>query len=237
MCTFVVDFLLTTKQNRNLPTKAARPLKPAVAEAMSDDDATEDDDDLDAPPKSRSQTLCQTVRKSSPCAASSTPEELPSPKATTPPPAKSKGKGFRIGGKAKQAAPDLPSPNQEDHAITPEPDDISLKEPLPSQTAANVDSTPRKAKRNFRIGGKGKGSKGESSQDPDAVPAMADRTRDTHSPSVQPPSSPPAKEPSPMVEEKVETAEEKAERRRAELKRKTEEAAKKQAQSKKKKRF
>jgi hypothetical protein len=235
--TSVVEISLTTKQNRNLPTKAARPLKPEADEAVSDDDATEDEDDLDAPPKSRSQTLSQTVRKLSPRAASSTPEELPPQKATTPPPAKSKAKGFRIGGKAKQVGTDFPSPNHEDHEVTPELDDISLKEPLPSQSAANVDSTPRKATRNFRIGGKGKGSKGESSQVPDAVPAITDRTRDTQSPSVQPPSSPPVKEPSPMVEERVETAEEKAERRRAELKRKTEEAAKKQAQSKKKKRF
>jgi hypothetical protein len=237
MNTSVVDFLLTIKQNRSLPTKATKPLESNVNDAMSDDDATEDEDDLDAPPKSRSQTMSQTVRKSPSRAVSSSPEELPLPKAGTPSSPKSKAKGFRIGGKAKQAADEPQEPKREDHDVTPELDDISLKEPSPPQTTADVESTPKKAKRNFKIGGKGKDSKGESSQVPEAVPIMADRTRDTDSPSVQPPSSPPAKEPSPVVEEKVETAEEKAERRRAELKRKTEEAAKKQAQSKKKKRF
>jgi hypothetical protein len=209
--------------------------------AMSDDDATEDEDDLDAPPKSRSQTLSQPGRKSPPRAASSTPDELPFPKANTPPAARSKVKGFRIGGKAKQAAAETPLPDQEDHGTTPDLDDTSLKEPSPPQTAADVDSTPKKAKRTFKIGGKGKGGSGGSSQIPDSAPLIADRTRDTPSPSVQPPSSPPpgstAKDPSPVVQEREETAEQKAERRRAELKRNMEEAAKKQAQSKKKRRF
>jgi hypothetical protein len=106
---------------------------------------------------------------------------------------------------------------------------------------ADIDATPKKAKRTFKIGGRPKGALDGSSQAQDTA-SMADRTRATQSPSVQPPSSPPvgrsAKEPTPIKEEeREETAEEKAERRRAELKRKTEEAARKQAQSKKKRRF
>jgi hypothetical protein len=120
-------------------------------------------------------------------------------------------------------------------------DDLPIKESPSSRMTADMDATPKKAKRTFKIGGRGKGAMGGSSQVQDTAP-MADRTRATQSPSVQPPSSPPvgrpAKEPTPIKEEeREETAEEKAERRRAELKRKTEEAAKKQAQSKKKRRF
>lgn len=116
------------------------------------------------------------------------------------------------------------------------------KEPPSSQINADVNVTPKKAKRTFKIGGQGKGATSGSSQVQDSAPLMADRTRATQSPSAQPPSSPPlersVKQPTPIVEEeREETAEEKAERRRAELKRKTEEAAKKQAQSKKKRRF
>jgi hypothetical protein len=124
----------------------------------------------------------------------------------------------------------------------PDMDDLPIKEPKPSYLTADMDATPKKAKRTFKIGGRGKDAMGDSSQHHDTAPPMADRTRATQSPGIQPPSSPPvgrsAKDRTLIKEEeREETAEEKAERRRAELKRKTEEAAKKQAQSKKKRRF
>lgn len=153
---------------------------------------------------------------------------------------KPKAKGFRIGGKTKEI-----TPQPQDHLDTsPDADAVPPTEPGSSQMIADVDSTPKKAKRTFKIGGKGKekGGVGGSSQVHDTAPLMADRTRVTRSPSALPPSSPPAPPsrratPPVVEEEREETAEEKAERRRAELKRKTEEAAKKQAQSKKKRRF
>jgi hypothetical protein len=233
--------LLIKEQTRILPPKAAKALEPDP-EATESDDATEDDDDLDAPPKSQSQTLEQPTKKSPFRANSSTPEDLPSPRPDTPPAAKSKVKGFRIGGKVKQVAAESPPPDPKDQEPMPSVDDTTPKEPLSSQMIADVSSTPKKPKKTFKIGGKGKGGNGGSSQVHGTAPQVPDRTRDTYSPSVAPPSSPPveksAKEPSPIEKvEREETAEEKAERRRAELKRKTEEAAKKQAQSKKKRRF
>jgi hypothetical protein len=209
---------------------------------VSNDDATEDDDDLDAPPKTQIQTLKQPVRKPLPRADSSTPEEFRPPKPDTTLSPKPKVKGFRIGGKAKQVAAESPPQNEDDQETTPDLILPAPEGPLSSQANPDVNSTPKRAKRTFKIGGKGKGGDGGISQVHDTAPIMADRTRATHSPSVQLPSSSPvgkpAKEPSFIVEEqREETAEEKAERRRAELKRKTEEAARKQAQSKKKRRF
>jgi hypothetical protein len=203
---------------------------------------TEDDDDLDAPLKSQSQTSRQPMKHSPSRAGSSTPDGLPAPRPDARPAAQSKVKGFRIGGKAKQVAAEFSPPGLANHEATPDMDDTSLKESLSSQVVADISSTPKKPKKTFKIGGRGKDSNGSSSQVHPTAPPMADRTRDTHSPSEAPPSSPPAgrsaKEPSPIeVVEREETAEEKAERRRAELKRKTEEATRKQAQGKKKRRF
>ncbi|KAF2029477.1 XLF-domain-containing protein [Setomelanomma holmii] len=191
-----------------------------------------DDDDLDAPPKSQgSQTASRKVTKSS--ARTKSPSPSSSPPKVVAPPAKSKVKGFRIGGKAKKAQADSPPPTEVVRDATPATDN---EPPLPQQ-GADVEVTPNKVKRTFKIGGKGRTGQAGSSQ----VPQMTDRTRPTHSPNAQPASSPP---PMPMKEgtsvvkeEHEETPEEKAERRRAELKRKTEEAAKKQAQTKKKRRF
>ena len=186
------------------------------------------------------------MRKPPPRTRSSTPEELSLPKAITLPAAKSKVKGFRIGGKNNKAGTEFPPTAHMEFDIAADADDLPIKKPLSSQmndnANANANATPKKVKRTFKIGGKGKVGAAGSSQVPDTASPMTDRTRATHSPSAQPPSSPPvdklAKEETPAVEEEhEETPEERAERRRAELKRKTEEAAKKQAQSKKKRRF
>lgn len=205
--------------------------------AASDDDATEDDDDLDAPPKVQSRRLLQSVRKPPLRKKSSTPEEPPSPQLDTASAAKTTVRTFRIGGKAKAMISKSPPLTHED-SDEPVTEDFPIKEPPSSQTIADAEATPKKARRAFKIGGRGKGGTGGSSQILDTGPPMADRTRATLSPSVQPPSSPPVsipvKEETPAAEE---TPEERVERRRAELKRKTEEAAKKQAQSKKKRRF
>jgi hypothetical protein len=164
-----------------------------------------------------------------------TPEESFPSKPEPEPLGNAKARGFRIGGKTRQITAESSPPL--DQPVT---EDLPTKEP-PSQVNNDADTTPKKARRTFRIGGKGKGGTSSNSQIPEAAQSVVDRTRATQSPSVQPPSSPPVirsvRERSPVVEEHEETAEEKAERRRAELKRKTEEAAKKQAVSKKKRRF
>jgi hypothetical protein len=206
-----------------------------------DDDSTEDDDDLDAPPKSHSQRSSQSTRKPPPRAKSSTPEDVPLPKPDHRPVAQPKVKGFRIGGKIRKSFDESPPPVSEGLDTTTEGHDVVMQEPPPSQFNGRAEVSPKKAKRNFKIGGKGKEQAGGSTQTSEPAPPMTDRTRATHSPSIHPRSSPVsrlAKEETPAEEEKhEETPEEKAERRRAELKRKTEEAAKKQAQSKKKRRF
>jgi hypothetical protein len=211
------------------------------APSDDDDESTEDEDDLDAPPKSQSQRSSQSTRKPPPRAKSSTPEALPSPKLDDRPVAQPKAKGFRIGGKAKKSFDESPPPVSEDLDVTTEGHDVIMRDAPPSQSNGDADASPKKAKRNFKIGGKGKEQAGGSTQTSEPAPPMTDRTRATHSPSIKPRSSPVsrlAKEETPAEEEKhEETPEEKAERRRAELKRKTEEAAKKQAQSKKKRRF
>ncbi|EAT91533.2 hypothetical protein HBH56_007220 [Parastagonospora nodorum] len=207
---------------------------------ITSDDATEDDEDPDAPLRSQSQKSSQNARRPPPSRIKSpTPEASSPPKSATPPEPKPKAKGFRIGGKTKEIVT-----QPQDHLDNlPDGDALPLKESGSSQTIADVDLTPKKGKRTFKIGGKGKGKGdvGGSSQVQDTAPPMVDRTRATRSPSTPPPSSPPVSRfgriISPVIEEREETAEEKAERRRAELKRKTEEAAKKQAQSKKKRRF
>ncbi|KAF2822412.1 XLF-domain-containing protein [Ophiobolus disseminans] len=210
--------------------------------AASDDDATEDEDDLDAPPKSHGQKSGQSAREPPRHTKSLTPEDRYPPKPDTLPVAKSKVKGFRIGGKADKSFEDPPPPVTDDLDAAPDAGNLNVKEQPASQINAHADTTPKKVKRPFRIGGKGKGAATGSLQMDDSNLPITDRTRATESPIVQPPSSPPVgvnvkKEIPIVVEEHEETPEEKAERRRADLKRKTEEAAKKQAQTKKKRRF
>ncbi|KAH7092513.1 XRCC4-like factor-domain-containing protein [Paraphoma chrysanthemicola] len=218
--------------------KAAQsPPKPPANEPSSDDDATEDEDDLDAPIRSQSsQPAIKTQRQPPVPTKSPSPDNASLPEVGSPPRPKPRaGKGFRIGGKAKAAAAEtVPAPEKE-RDVTPDSD--THARPSSNNTNASMTATPPKIKRNFMIGGKSRTTDKDTSQGP----AMTDRTRATLSPSVHAPSSPPmkqVKEESPVVEEEhEETPEEKAERKRAELKRKTEEAAKKQAQSKKKRRF
>jgi hypothetical protein len=207
-----------------------------------DDDSTEDDDDLDAPPKSQSQSQGRTSRKL-PHRKSPTPEPSPSPspRAPTPPATKAKSKNFRIGGKSRidtESPPPLPQALNE-----PDPDVLPARESVPpsSQPETQVNVTPKKARRAFKIGGKGRATDGDASQRAGTASASTHRIRASRSPAAEPLSSPPAgnavKEMSPVKDVHEETPEEKAERKRAELKRKNEEAAKKQAQAKKKKRF
>jgi hypothetical protein len=123
------------------------------------------------------------------------------------------------------------------------PDDVLMTResvpPFSSQT--DVFTTPKKSRKFFRIGGKGKAVEDGASQRATTTSPGKSRLRATQSPTVEPPSSPPlqraARETTPVQEVIEETPEEKAERRRIELKRKNEEAAKKLAQQKKKKRF
>jgi hypothetical protein len=161
---------LTTVQTRNLPFKAPRtavlspPLKVDTT-TPSDDEATEDDDDLDAPPKGQSQILSQAAGRPAPSRLeSSTPEVPSSPPPNAPSVAKSKAKGFRIGGKTRQVARDPSPPPQEDVDTTPDADELPIEEPQSSQMTADVDATPKKAKRTFKIGGKGRGGMDGSSQ-------------------------------------------------------------------------
>jgi hypothetical protein len=201
-----------------------------------DSDATEDDDDLDAVPKSQSRGSKLAVRKPPSQLKSHTPEPFP-PRKTASPAAKPKPKGFKIGGKVKTLALESPPPEEKPPAIQ----DIDMNEPPSSQLDIETDATPRKGRRTFKIGGKGRGTNGSASQRDITDSPNAKRTRAAQSPTAEPPSSPPALT-EPVMEETPEpqheeTPEEKAERRRAELKRKTEEAAKKQALTKKKRRF
>ncbi|KAL5119370.1 hypothetical protein ACEQ8H_002639 [Pleosporales sp. CAS-2024a] len=234
-------------KTRKIPSATARAstalLLSKEDNTASDEDATEDDDDLDAPPKTQTQRSSQAIGRPPPPLTKSSSLEAPSlPKSPALLPAKPKPKGFRIGGKPKQVSPDPPLLSQDKPDTIPDAHDRLMKEPPSSQITAAIETTPKKAKRRFKIGGKEKRALSGDSRVHDAEPTMTDRTKASESPSIQPPSSPPVvpspREASPVVEEELdETAEEKAERRRAELKRKTEEAAKKQAQGKKKRRF
>jgi len=111
-----------------------------------------------------------------------------------------------------------------------------------TQVDTQVDASPKKPRKPFRIGGKNKVSQdAASSQREHTMSPRSSRFRDAHSPT--PKSSPPPmprdvqEEEKPVEEIHEETPEEKAERKRSELKRRNEEIAKKQAQTKRKKRF
>ena len=159
----------------------------------------------------------------------------PPPKATNSPAAKTKADTFRDGSKSKTAIespPSLPMTTGTDV----HPDDLLLtRESAPSSSPPiQAITTPKKTRKPFRIGGKGKVIDQEATR-------STFRVGKTQSPAVEPPSSPPLPKtmrPTTLIKDIIEeTPEEKAERKRTELKRKNEEAAKKLAQAKKKKRF
>ncbi|CAO2649862.1 Nn.00g011540.m01.CDS01 [Neocucurbitaria sp. VM-36] len=225
-------------KTRNLPRKTTPAPDPVSApprkeQARDDSESTEDDEDLDAPPKDQSQT--RTLGKPRPRTKSTTPEVSPPARVSTPPATKSKGKGFRIGGKARKVSADSQPLSQGNQDTPPDTED-QVKEPSSPQADSQMNWTPKKARRPFKIGGK---AKDDSSPTVSASPKTTG-IGTTRSPTAEPPSSPPPnialKEETPEAVHE-ETPEEKAERRRAELKRKNEEAAKKQSLQKKKRRF
>ncbi|KAI4660173.1 uncharacterized protein J4E79_005978 [Alternaria viburni] len=231
-----VNFKTRELGKRPKQTPAPLPSSPLGKANETEDDSTEDDEDLDAPPKSQSQGLSRTpqkpTRKRTP-----TPEPRSSPKATTPTAQKPKVSSFRIGGKSKRATESPPPSPPKPADVEPEPEIRPTRESVPPSQPSQA-TTPKKTRKPFRIGGKGKKAEdGASQRDMTASPSTQ-RFRATQSPTAEPPSSPPrVKEMTPVEEVHEETPEEKAERKRAELKRKNEEAAKKQAHAKKKKRF
>lgn len=215
------------------------PSSPHDRTSETENDSTEEDEDLDALTKSQSkrqtQTAHKTVRKRTP-----SPEYHSSPKTATPPVQKAKVGSFRIGAKLRRTT-ESPPPLPENTDVELETDILSSRESAPPSQPTQSVLTPKKIRKPFRIGGKGKTVDGCASQRAITASPSTNRIRATQSPTVEPPSSPPpprvVKETSPVQEVHEETPEEKAERKRAELKRKNEEAAKKQAQAKKKKRF
>lgn len=200
--------------------------------------STDDDDDLDRPIQSQSQTQKHShiIQKSPPQARSPSPQELPTPNLETQPEATSKRKVFRIGGKTKDwiKEPSPPVQRQENIAA----DKYTAASSPPQHVPTEAGSTPKKVRRPFKIGGKGKSTNVGGQEDEDSV-TTTNQKKIIQSPRAQPASLPRARVMKDATPEKTqeETPEEKAERKRAELKRKNDEAAKKQAQSKKKKRF
>lgn len=232
------------RQRGSKGVESTVPPSTVLDSGIDEEGSTEDDDDLDAPSQSQglSQKPIHTRRpqrsrqrtKSPSLPASAEP-------ATSPPPAsRPKAKGFRIGGKAKTEAPELPQ--SEDKAVAQEDEPTQVSMPLPSQIDSQMEASPKKPRKAFKIGGKNKASQDiVSSQRDVTISPATQRFRDAYSPT--PKSSPPLmpqdtqKEPTLVEVTREETSEEKAERKRAELKRRNEEIAKKQAQQKKKKRF
>ncbi|KAF7680666.1 hypothetical protein GT037_002317 [Alternaria burnsii] len=214
------------------------PSSPHKKTSETEGDSTEDDEDLDALPKSQSkskgQTIQETIRE-----RTLTPEHYSPPKTASSSVQKAKVSSFRIGGKSTRVESPQPLPGSID--AEQESEVLPTREFVPSSQATQSVMTPKKARKPFRIGGKGKAVDGDASQRAITISPSTNRIRTTQSPTAEPPSSPPpsraVKEMSPVKEVHEETPEEKAERKRAELKRKNEEAAKKQAQAKKKKRF
>ncbi|KAF3035265.1 hypothetical protein E8E11_002538 [Didymella keratinophila] len=224
-------------KTRNIPQKTAEAPEPAPplaqhVQTADDEESTEDDDDLDAPSQSQSQRRARPRTKSP-------PPEPPIEPATSPPPVsrvKPKPKGFRIGGKVRKASPDPPQEKE------PTPEESARVSMQPLSQVESIETSPKKPRRAFKIGGKGKASQEPASSQAEAVvPPSTNRFRDANSPT--PRSSPPPlpqemqKEETPVEKVHEETPEEKAERKRAELKRRNEELARKQAQYKKRKRF
>ncbi|CAE7031912.1 hypothetical protein CFE70_004506 [Pyrenophora teres f. teres 0-1] len=215
----------------NIPVQTPS-LPPNEAQSITED-STEDEDDLDVPSKDDSQSQRRAPHTSS--SRNPSLKHSPPHKATDPPAAKTKVNTFRIGGKSKVSIESPPSSAIVTGTDADLDDLLPTKEFIPPcSPPTQTTMTPKKARKPFRIGGKGKATDIEASQ-------SAFRVRQTQSPTVDPPSSPPlreaVREPTPIKEVIEETPEEKAERKRAELKRKNEEATKKLARAKKKKRF
>ncbi|KAI4952364.1 hypothetical protein J4E91_002833 [Alternaria rosae] len=231
-----VNFKTRELGKRLVKTPAPLPSSPRDKGSETEDDSTEDDEDLDAPPKSQNQVPGRTPQKAS-LKRTPTPEQHSSPNVLTPSVQKPKVSSFRIGGKSKRAT-ESPPPSPKPADAEPEPEILPTRESVPA-SQPNQAATPKKTRKPFRIGGKGKKAEDDASQRDVTASPSTQRFRATHSPTAEPPSSPPKimKEMTPVEEVHEETPEEKAERKRAELKRKNEEAAKKQAQAKKKKRF
>lgn len=180
---------------------------------------------MDAPPKAETSSL---------------PIVSPLPKERSPT-QNLKGKGFRIGGKAKKS--ESPAPLPEEAQEIPSTERGEDAAPIPSRPKADSEAPTgtKTARKGFKIGGKGKAP--VENKDAGLASSSPRKSRNVsaavQSPLVEPTtvSTRAKKEATPIEDDREETAEEKAERKRRELKRKNEEAAKKQAQSKKKKRF
>ncbi|KAJ6200626.1 LOW QUALITY PROTEIN: XRCC4-like factor-domain-containing protein [Bipolaris maydis] len=204
-------------------------------------DSTEEELDLDTPAISCNPTQVQDSLQSQ-HRKPSLYERLSSPPTIASPAKKANDDSFRTGGEPQGTLPSSsPSPFIPDEEAGSD-DVLTTREAAPpSPKQADIASTPKKSRKPFRIGGKGRAAEDGASQRAATTSPSKVRTRATQSPTAEPPSSPlphsVTREMTPAEDEVEETPEEKAERRRAELKRRNEEAAKKQAQQKKKKRF
>jgi hypothetical protein len=235
--------LLTISQTRNIARRLAKTPAPISSsphdEATETEDGSTEDEDLDAPPKSQSQGQAPTLHKAS-RRRTPTPEPHSSPKPDTPPAQKAQASSFRIVGKSRRVT-ESPPPLPKTADAELEADVLPTRESVPPSPPSQATTTPKKTRKPFKIGGKGKAADGGASQRAMTASPSTNRFRAAQSPTAEPRSSPPplaaVKEITPVEEVHEETPEEKAERKRAELKRKNEEAAKKQAQTKKKKRF
>ncbi|KAF9690714.1 hypothetical protein EKO04_011535 [Ascochyta lentis] len=237
-------------KTRNLTSKGmSKPPEPQPTlpsaqqkEDIDEDESTEDDDDLDAPSRSQSHSQSQshshTPRQTRQRTKSPSPI-APSEPATSPPPAiRPKARGFRIGGKAKETTSE--PPRQENEPAPQNKEATQSSAPTLSQVDSQTDTSPKKPRKAFRIGGKPKASQEAAATQLDTAAPPTSRFRSAGSPT--PKSSPPPMpdvgiEAASIEEVHEETPEEKAERKRHELKRRNEEIARKQAQHKKKKRF
>jgi hypothetical protein len=237
-------------QLRGSPKKAPEPTPPPVQKppAGSEDESTEDEEDLGAQPKSQSQSQPRTFITRSPLK-----EISPALRQSSPPnPSSSvvqKPKGFRIGG-AKSKKPvveSAPSTSSVDTDDVPKEDeeadvDANVRTSMRASVEPTAITSTKAIRKPFKIGGKHKVSVQSSVVSPTGASNSKSDATTAKKTSVEPiprRNTPVIKtevEGSPM-EEHEETAEEKAERKRQELKRKNEELAKKQAQNKKKKRF
>jgi hypothetical protein len=165
-----------------------------------------------------------------------------SPSAEPPPNEKPKGKGFRIGGKAKASEPPVPVSTGVQENLNAENGEVDTTIPSRPKVESEAPVETKTVRKGFKIGGKRKAP----SKDVMVTTTIGSphQSREAYvnvkGPSLESSTPVPSymkKEATPVKDEREETAEEKAERKRRELKRKNEEAAKKQAQSKKKKRF
>jgi len=237
-------------QLRGSPKKAPGPTQPSASKlpADSEEESTEDEGDLDAPPKSRSQSQPRTSTTRSPLKARS-----PEPKQSSPPKSSSfvvqNPKGFRIGGAKSrepmaESAPPTFSMHTDDIPKEHEAADVdaTVRTNVEATLEATVVTGTKAIRKPFKIGGKHKAAVQSSDVSPTRASNSKSNVATTKETLVKPtprrntPAVKTEAESSP-VDEYEETAEEKAERKRQELKRKNEELAKKQAQNKKKKRF